>query len=216
MFACSHCAKLWKAVKAGERCGCCGAILHIRKPDSVRRTWAFLISACILYFPANILPVMVTTSYPGGEQQDTIMSGIIYFWVSGSWLLAAIIFIASFVVPLFKLAVMMLLLITVQRVVVDTGGWEPGLYVFELRTRSGWQAHVPYVVSSPSTRGRVALVLPVTTWQAYNDWGGYSLYHGPPGDRRSWAVSFDRPYPAPGAGEMRFGAVPVVFRVNHH
>ena len=43
------------------------------------------------------------------------MSGIIYFWVSGSWVLAAIIFIASFVVPLFKLAVMMLLLITVQR-----------------------------------------------------------------------------------------------------
>ena len=90
-------------------------ILHIRKPDSVRRTWAFLIAACILYFPANILPVMVTTSFPGGEQQDTIMSGIIYFWVSGSWVLAAIIFIASFLVPLFKLAVMMLLLITVQR-----------------------------------------------------------------------------------------------------
>ena len=43
------------------------------------------------------------------------MSGIIYFWVSGSWVVAAIIFIASFVVPLFKLAVMMLLLITVQR-----------------------------------------------------------------------------------------------------
>ncbi len=51
---------------------------------------------------------------------------------------------------------------------------------------------------------------PVTTWQAYNDWGGYSLYVGPPGDRRSWAVSFDRPYPAPGAGEMRFGVAPVV------
>ena len=85
MFACSHCAKLWKGVEAGERCGCCGAMLHIRKPDSVRRTWAFLIAACILYFPANILPVTVTTSFPGGEQQDTIMSGIIYFWVSGSW-----------------------------------------------------------------------------------------------------------------------------------
>jgi hypothetical protein len=56
----------------------------------------------------------------------------------------------------------------------------------------------------------VALVAPVTTWQAYNGWGGYSLYDGPPGDRRSWAVSFDRPYPAPGAGEMRFGVVPVV------
>lgn len=95
-------------------------------------------------------------------------------------------------------------------VVADTRGWSPGLYVFKLSVRSGWQAHVPFIVSSPSANGRVALVAPVTTWQAYNDWGGYSLYDGPPGDRRSWAVSFDRPYPAPGAGEMRFGVLPVV------
>jgi hypothetical protein len=94
--------------------------------------------------------------------------------------------------------------------VAGTAGWAPGVYVFKLSTRSGWQAQVPYVVSSPSTRGRVAIVVPVTTWQAYNDWGGYSLYEGPPGDRRSWAVSFDRPYPPPGAGEMGFGVTPVV------
>ncbi|MFL6134708.1 MAG: N,N-dimethylformamidase beta subunit family domain-containing protein, partial [Nocardioidaceae bacterium] len=94
-------------------------------------------------------------------------------------------------------------------VVVDTGGWAPGLYVFKLVASTGWQAHVPYVVSSLQSRERTAVVFPVTTWQAYNDWGGYSLYKGPAGDRRSWAVSFDRPYPAPGAGEMLFGAVPV-------
>jgi hypothetical protein len=94
--------------------------------------------------------------------------------------------------------------------VVPTAGWTPGLYVFTLRASSGWQAQVPYVVRSPSSAGKVALVLPVTTWQAYNDWGGYSLYDGPAGDRRSWAVSFDRPYPAPGAREMAFGVVPVV------
>ena len=94
--------------------------------------------------------------------------------------------------------------------VLSTTGWAPGLYVFKLRAATGWQAHVPYVVSSLSSRDRVALVFPVTTWQAYNDWGGYSLYDAPAGDRRSWAVSFDRPYPAPGAMEMGFGAVPVV------
>ena len=95
-------------------------------------------------------------------------------------------------------------------VLVDTAAWAPGLYVFKLVASTGWQAHVPYVVSSTSAAGRTALVFPVTTWQAYNNWGGYSLYEGPPGDRRSWAVSFDRPYPAPGATEMRFSAVPVV------
>ena len=115
IVSCHHCATLWKGVKAHDHCGCCGARLHLRKPDSLNRTWAFVIAACIMYFPANLLPVMITTSFPGEEQQDTIMSGIIYFWTSGSWALAIIVFIASFLVPLFKLAVMILLLIMVQR-----------------------------------------------------------------------------------------------------
>jgi hypothetical protein len=92
---------------------------------------------------------------------------------------------------------------------VDTRGWDPGVYVFKLSTPH-WQAHVPYIVRSPSVSGRVVMVAPVTTWQAYNDWGGYSLYTGPSGDRRAWAVSFDRPYPAPGSGELLFGVVPLV------
>lgn len=97
---------------------------------------------------------------------------------------------------------------------VDTRGWRPGAYVFKLITGSGWEAHVPYFVRSRSSRGKVALVAPVTTWQAYNDWGGYSLYVGPSTDRRSWAVSFDRPYPPPGAGQMMYGVVPVVVRAE--
>ena len=73
------------------------------------------------------------------------------------------------------------------------------------------QTQVPYVVSSPSARGTVALVAPITTWQAYNAWGGYSLYQGAPGDRRAWAVSFDRPYHlAPGANDFRSALLPVV------
>jgi hypothetical protein len=93
---------------------------------------------------------------------------------------------------------------------VSTRGWAPGVYVFKLVASTGWQAHVPLVVRSRSTKGKVALMAPVATWQAYNDWGGYSLYHGPTGDRRSWAVSQNRPYPAPGAKQMLFGAMPVV------
>jgi N,N-dimethylformamidase beta subunit-like protein len=93
---------------------------------------------------------------------------------------------------------------------VRTGGWTPGFYLFDLTTRDGWQSQVPYVVRSASTAGRVVLMAPTETWQAYDDWGGYDLYHGSGGDRRSWAVSYDRPYPAPGAGEMRFGVVPFV------
>ena len=76
-------------------------------------------------------------------------------------------------------------------------------------------AQVPYVVSSPSASGTVALVAPVTTWQAYNEWGGYSLYVGPDGDRRSWAVSFDRPYDgSTGANDYRTAAIPIVVRAE--
>ena len=96
-------------------------------------------------------------------------------------------------------------------VTIDTSGWVPGVYVLKLRARSGAETQVPYVVSSASASGTVALVAPVTTWQAYNGWGGYSLYDGAPGDRRAWAVSFDRPYHlAPGANDFRSNLLPVV------
>jgi hypothetical protein len=95
---------------------------------------------------------------------------------------------------------------------MDTTGWDPGFYVLKLRTGTGDETLVPYVVSSPSAEGTVALVAPVTTWESYNKWGGYSLYAGPHlGDPRSWAVSFDRPFhAAPGANDYRTAAIPIV------
>ncbi|MFC7495245.1 MULTISPECIES: N,N-dimethylformamidase beta subunit family domain-containing protein [unclassified Nocardioides] len=98
---------------------------------------------------------------------------------------------------------------------IDTDGWRPGYYVLKLETSTGWDTVVPYVVRSESARGTVALVAPVTTWQAYNTWGGHSLYAGPSGDRRSWAVSFDRPYDGPpGANDFRRAALPIVVRAE--
>ena len=78
---------------------------------------------------------------------------------------------------------------------VDTAGWDPGDYLFRLDA-PGAQRYVPLTVRSPSNAGRVVIVNAVTTWQAYNQWGGYSLYKGPDGKRtdRARAVSFDRPY----------------------
>ena len=114
LLGCHHCGTVWRGATPGEPCGRCGTHLHRRKPNSLNRTWALLISAAILYLPANLLPVMITRTI-FGAQYDTIMSGIIYFWVSGAWGLAAIIFIASFLVPLFKLTALMLLAYMAQR-----------------------------------------------------------------------------------------------------
>lgn len=98
---------------------------------------------------------------------------------------------------------------------ISTAGWDAGVYLLQLVASTGEQADVPLVVRSASTVGKVVLVAPTVTWQAYNDWGGYSLYHGPAPDvRRSWAVSFDRPYEAPGAARVLFSALPVIARAE--
>jgi paraquat-inducible protein A len=97
-----------------QRCSRCGAPLHQRRVDSVARTWALLIAAALLYIPANLLPVMHTTSIVG-QQDDTIMSGVVYFWTSGDWPLAIVIFVASILVPMLKLGVLTLLALTAQR-----------------------------------------------------------------------------------------------------
>jgi paraquat-inducible protein A len=96
------------------RCPRCQTRLHVRKPDSIRRTWAFLIAAYILYLPANVLPIMNTSSL-FAAQTDTIMSGVIYLWNTGSWATALVVFVASIVVPAAKLIVLTLLVVSVQR-----------------------------------------------------------------------------------------------------
>lgn len=96
------------------RCPRCDGRIHIRKPNSVKRCWALLIAAYILYLPANLLTIMETGSLIN-YRKDTIMSGVIHLWKTGSWSIAAIVFIASILVPLFKLIALTLLLVSVQR-----------------------------------------------------------------------------------------------------
>lgn len=95
-------------------CPRCGAPLHQRKTNSLTRTWALVIAAFIFYIPANVLPITVVTSL-GKTQADTIMSGVIYFMLTGMWPIALVIFVASVAVPLIKLFVLTFLLISVQR-----------------------------------------------------------------------------------------------------
>ena len=117
LIGCHDCELLVRTDAAGEghhgRCPRCGAALHARKPNSIARAWAFLLAAAVMYVPANVLPMTVTSAL-GTVQADTIMSGVIYFIHSGSWEIAAVIFIASVFVPLAKLAILIFLLVSVQ------------------------------------------------------------------------------------------------------
>ena len=84
---------------------------------------------------------------------------------------------------------------------VPTAGWPAGSYLLRLDASTGAQRYIPLTVRSDSTAGRVVLKNGVSTWQAYNTWGGYDLYLGPGAGYadRSLAVSLDRPYDQEGA-----------------
>ena len=122
LATCHTCGQLNRVPDCAHAVHCprCHAALHLRKPDSVGRAWALVIAAFILYIPANVLPITITRSIVG-VQADTILSGVVYFWTSGSYDLAIIIFTASIFVPLAKLLTLSFLLISVQR----RWRWEP-------------------------------------------------------------------------------------------
>ena len=95
---------------------------------------------------------------------------------------------------------------------VQTKGWPPGSYLLLLRASTGKEKYVPIVVRSDSARDAVLIVSAVNTDEAYNAWGGYSLYHGPRRKpaKRSLMVTFDRPYDLDGARGVFNDNLPLV------
>jgi paraquat-inducible protein A len=97
-----------------QYCTRCGGSVHARQPNSLTRTWALLLTSAVLYIPANMLPIMTVSTLGKGEP-DTIMSGVISLVQYGMIPIAAVVFIASILVPTFKLVGIALLLYSVQR-----------------------------------------------------------------------------------------------------
>jgi paraquat-inducible protein A len=116
LVVCSECALVAKpATRATPGyCPRCGESLVFRRHDAIQRTWALLLAAAILYVPANVLPVLTTTTIASSDS-DTIMSGVVFLWASGSWPLALIVLVASIVIPIGKIVALGYVLVTVQR-----------------------------------------------------------------------------------------------------
>jgi paraquat-inducible protein A len=88
-----------------------------RMPPHVglQRSWAYLVAAAVLYLPSNLLPVTTAHTLTDLRHAYTLMGGVLELWHTGAWDLAAIVFIASLVVPLTKMAALAVLLVTAQR-----------------------------------------------------------------------------------------------------
>jgi len=70
--------------------------------NRIQWTWALLLTAFLFYIPANLLPIM-TTRFLGSDTPSTIVGGVITLWGHGSYFIASVIFIASILVPVFKM-----------------------------------------------------------------------------------------------------------------
>lgn len=107
---CHTCHKLLAGSWSGKPCPRCGSTVHRRKPQSKSRTTVLVISAVLLLFPANLLPIMQVDFF-GSEQNSTIIDGIIYFFHTGSYFVGAVILCASVLVPVFKVIGLTILLL---------------------------------------------------------------------------------------------------------
>jgi len=108
-------------------CPRCGEELAFRKRASLQRSWAFLIAAAICYLPANLLPVLTTTT-AAGAVSDTILEGVVLLWSPTGWPLSLIVLVASIMIPSAKILALGYLLVAVQRGSVKSNEQRTRLY----------------------------------------------------------------------------------------
>lgn len=116
IFACGTCGLIQSVPErfgGGRlRCARCGLVLYPRKPDSRRRTLALALAALILYFPANLFPI-VRTEYMGTLTKTTIFDGIQGLFRGGNYFVGSLVFTTSILTPAIKIVGLILLSISI-------------------------------------------------------------------------------------------------------
>lgn len=102
LLGCVRCGRVWP--EGCTRCARCGA--RLRPPDrrGLQAVWAWMLAGIIFYIPANLLPMLKTSSFAGlaGSTDSTIIGGVLELIRHDNWGIAAIVFAASVVVPIGK------------------------------------------------------------------------------------------------------------------
>jgi paraquat-inducible protein A len=127
--SCDACGLISRPLPGAEegRCPRCDEELAFRKRASFQRTWAYLIAAAVCYIPANLLPVLTTTTATGTES-DTILQGVVLLWSPTGWPLSLIVLVASIMIPSAKILALGYLLITTQNGSIKNNGQRVRLY----------------------------------------------------------------------------------------
>lgn len=97
-----------------DYCHRCHGRLVSRDTQSLQKVWAWLIAGIILFIPANLYPMLVTRTLIDSSE-STIVGGVIELVQYGSYGIAAIVFIASVLIPVGKFLAIGYLAVSVQR-----------------------------------------------------------------------------------------------------
>jgi paraquat-inducible protein A len=109
---CARCQTI-SDITEHQVCPVCGKKLYLRRPASVQKTLALLLTAILFYIPANTFPIM-TTNLLGHETGSTIMGGVLLFLEHEAYFVASVIFIASIIIPIAKMVIIAWLCYCVQ------------------------------------------------------------------------------------------------------
>ena len=113
LIRCPICEAVNIDTEGAIECRRCEEKIYPKKNISYNQTIAFLITAIILYFPANLYPILITKQL-GVVHESTILGGIMLLWQGGSYPVAIIILVASVFVPLLKFIFIIYLLISTK------------------------------------------------------------------------------------------------------
>ena len=190
VLSCTTCDLVQPLAHDGRPCPRCGAKLHGRKPDAMIRTTALAIAAFVLFFPANIYPMDIST-HLGMTSRYTIFTGVRDLFQQGLWPLGGIIFCTSILIPFSKIAVVGWCVLSVRRrssshlirktqvfrVAAELGRWsktDPFTIVFFVplvdfaplaSARAGWGA-IAFMLMSIFTMAATATFDPRLMWDA--------------------------------------------------
>jgi paraquat-inducible protein A len=112
LVACQRCGQVHPLQT--RICKRCEGRLESRDTESLQKVWAWLIAGMIAYIPANIYPMLLTSTLVE-RSESTIIGGAVELFDHGSYGIAAIVFIASVMIPVGKFIAIIYLAISVQR-----------------------------------------------------------------------------------------------------
>ena len=99
VVGCQHCGKVSPAQTT--ICPRCGGAIILPTTATLQKVWAWLFAGLVMYVPANVLPMLVTSTI-NGTQANTILGGVVELALHGDIGVALIVFVASIVIPVAK------------------------------------------------------------------------------------------------------------------